>query len=145
MSTPFHTKVSLRGFHFEDAHLTVNLKAGIVAADIGKAVAIDATAANTVKLAGDGDVIVGRLEVVEDRTVEGQLIGTVSFRFANLLPIKSGLTAGEAVVVGSTVVGAGNGEVKALATGSGPTVAAPNHSINFVAEIIGTNAVVVKI
>lgn len=142
-STPFHTGVSLRGFHFEDSHLTVKLKTGIVVADIGKGLAIDPSAANTLKLAGDGDHIIARLETVEDRSIEGTLIGTASFRFSNLLPIKTGLTGSEAVVVGSTVVGAGSGEVKALDDGdSTPT---PNYSINFVAEIIGTNAVVVKI
>lgn len=139
MATPFHYGVSLRGFHFENFNLTVNLAAGITKDDLGKAVAVDATGSNKVKLAGDGDHIIGRLEVVEDRTVEGQLIGTVAFKFANLLPIKSGST----VAAGDTVVGAGGGEVKALADGEGDS--APDHSKNFVAEVIGTNAVVVKI
>lgn len=130
--TPFHTSVSLRGFHFEDFSLTFKLKSGILAADVGKAVAIDATAANTVKLAGDGDKIVGRLATVEDRTIEGTLIGAVELKFANLLPIKTGST----VLVGDTVVGAGAGEVKSAAT--------PDYNDNFVAEIIGTSAVVVK-
>lgn len=128
----FHTKVSLRGFHFEDFHLTFLLASGIVADDIGKAVSFGA-AANTVKLAADGDVIIGRLETVEDRKVEGQLVGAVSLKFANLLPIKSGQT----VVAGDSVQGAGGGEVKKLTTA--------NHSVNFVAEVIGTDAVVVKL
>lgn len=140
-----HQNVTLRGFHWEDSSLTFNLATGITAADIGKAVSIDAGAANKVKLAGDGDIIIGRLASVESRSVEGTLIGAVELQFANTLPIKSGLADGEVVVVGSTVVGAGSGQVKALTTGSGPTVAAPNHSINFVVEIIGTNAVVVKV
>ena len=132
MPTPFHTKVSLRGFHFEDASLTVKLAAGIVAANVGKAMAMS-TVANTLKLAGDGDTIVGRLVSVEDRTVEGQLVGAVEFQFANYLPIK----AGEVVAPGDTVVGAGNGEVKKAATA--------DHNANFVAEVVGSNAVVVKI
>lgn len=132
MSTPFHNKVSLRGFHFEDASLTVKLAAGITQNDIGKAVAMS-NVANTFKLAGADEHIVGRLVSVEDRTVEGQLVGAVEFQFANYLPIK----AGEAVAAGDTVVGAGNGEVKKLAT--------PDHSKNFVAEVVGSNAVVVKI
>ena len=136
-----HTSVTLRGFHFEDFSLSVNLAAGITQSDIGKALAVDATGSNKLKLAGNGDTIVARLASVEDRTVEGTLIGAAEFRFANLLPIKSGLTGGEAVVVGSTVVGAGSGEVKALADSG---TAAPDHSKNWVAEIIGTSAVVVK-
>lgn len=145
MATYSHTNVTLRGFHWETSSLTFNLAAGIVAADVGKAVALDASGDNKVKLAGDGDTIIGRLATVENRTVEGTLVGAVELQFANILPIKAGLVDGEVVAVGSTVVGAGNGEVKALATGAAPTVAAPNHSINFVAEIIGTNAVVVKV
>lgn len=128
----FHTKVSLRGFHFEDFLLTFTLAAGITAADRGKAVSLGA-AANTVKLAGDGDVIIGRLETVEDRKVEGQLVGAVALKFANALPIK----AGEVVAVGDTVVGAGAGEVKKAATA--------DHGANFVAEVVGNEAVVVKV
>lgn len=137
MPTPFHNTVSLRGFHFEDFILTVKLAAGITQADEGKAVTVGA-AANTFKLAADGEDIVGRLLVVEDRTVEGQLVGSVEFRFANHLPIKSG----ETVVAGDTVVGAGNGEVKALKVSG---ASAPDHSKNFVAEVVGSNAVVVKV
>lgn len=131
--TPFHTNVSLRGFHFENWHFTFRLASGIVAADIGKAVSLDATGPNRVKLAADGDVIIGRLVTVENRVAEGQLVGTVALKFANVLPIKSG----ETVVVGNSVQGAGGGEVKALVS--------PNYSLNFVAEIIGTDAVVVKV
>lgn len=137
MPTPFHNKVSLRGFHFEDTSLTVKLAAGITANDVGKAVSMS-NVANTMKLSGDGDFIVGRLVSVEDRTVEGQLVGAVEFQFANYLPIKSG----ETVVAGDTVVGAGSGEVKALKNAGTP---APDHSKNFVAEVVGSNAVVVKI
>ncbi len=129
----FHTKVSLRGFHFEDSHLTFTLAAGITANDVTKAVALDTSAPNKVKLAGADDVIIGRLEVVEDRKVEGQLVGTIALRFANELPIK----AGETVAVGDTVVGAGGGEVK--------KATAANHNANYVAEVIGSKAIVVKI
>jgi hypothetical protein len=128
----FHTKVSLRGFHFEDFILTFALTAGITAADQGKAVSFGA-AANTVKLAADGDTIIGRLETVEDRKVEGSLVGAVALKFANLLPIK----AGQTVAAGDTVVGAGAGEVK--------KATAADHNANFVAEVIGSNAVVVKV
>lgn len=130
MATPFHTQVSMRGFHFEMAHLTVNLAAGITAADIGKAVSQDTAGPNRFKLAADGDVVFGRLEVVEDRVTEGTLVGTVSFQFSNLLP-----KSAAAITVGQSVVGAGGGLVKG---------AAYNGS-NFVAEVIGDNVVVVKI
>ncbi|ESY35760.1 hypothetical protein NKK48_01520 [Mesorhizobium sp. C386A] len=133
MATYSHQNVTLRGFHWEVSSLTFNLATGIVANDVGKGVSVDTSGPNKVKLAADGDTIIGRLASVEDRSVEGTKIGAVELQFANILPIK----AGAVVAVGDTVVGAGAGEVKAAAT--------PNHSANFVAEIIGTNAVVVKV
>lgn len=138
--TPFHYNVSLRGFHFEDFMLTGKLKDGITTDDVGKAIAVDAASgANCFKLAGAGDTIVGRLESVEDRTVEGNLVGAISFRFANTLPIDAAGT----VAVGDTVVGGATAGTVDRLEDTG--VAAPNHSINFVAEIIGTDAVVVKL
>lgn len=127
-----HNKVSLRGFHFEDSIVTMILAAGIVAADVGKAISFGA-AANTGKLAADDDVIIGQLVSVEDRKVEGQLIGAVALRFSNLMPVK----AGDTIAFGDTAVGAGNGEVK--------KAAAKNHNANFVAEVANGFAVVVKI
>jgi len=82
--------VSHNGFFMEDWMLPWNLKAGIVAADVGKAVTIDTSAARTVKLAGNGDVIIGRLEIVEDRAVEGILVGTVAHKGAFKLPYVTG-------------------------------------------------------
>lgn len=70
-------KVSLRGLVHEELMYTFLLTAGIVRADEGKAVVMS-TVANTVSLAGDGDEILGRLELVEDRTIEGVLVGTIS-------------------------------------------------------------------
>jgi hypothetical protein len=104
--------VTLAGYSFEDDMLTFNLASGIVAADVGKAVSVDTSAANTVKLAGDGDEIIGRLETVENRTQEGSLVGAVALRFMQLLPIKSG----ETVAIGDALIGAGAGEVKAQPT-----------------------------
>lgn len=125
--------VRLRGIHFEDWHLPFNLAAGITAGDVGKAVTLDATAANTVKLAGDGDAVLGRLEVVESRVQEGVLVGTVALKFAGVLPVKTG----QVVAVGNTVVGAGAGEVKAAATA--------DHAHNLVVEVLsGNRAVVIK-
>lgn len=135
--TPFHTNVSLAGFHFEDFSLTFKLTAGIVAADVGKAVTISTAAPNTVKLAGADDYIHGRLATVEDRTIEGTLVGAVELKFANTLPIKSG----ETVAVGDTVVGAGAGEVK---TRKVSTVATPDYNANVVVEVVGLVATVVK-
>lgn len=129
--------VSLKGIFIEDFLFPFNLKSGIVAADVGKAVALDSTAANTVKLAGDGDAILGRLEVVEDRTAEGILVGTVSLKGSFKFPVKNG----ETVVVGDVIQGAGSGEVKALAvtsdtnTNAGAIKHASHDGRNIVVEV----------
>ena len=120
--------VSLRGIEHEEFHYPFNLASAVTADDVGKPVAIDATAANTVKVAGDGDVIVGKLATYENRTIEGVKVGAVAlkggFKFA-----KSGTVA-----VGASVQGAGGGAVKALAS--------PNYALNMVVES-GTDYVVV--
>lgn len=107
--------VSLRRFFFEDWQFTFNLASGITSADVGKAVSRDTSAANTVKLVADDENILGRLEQVEDRSQEGQLVGTISIKFLNSLPIASG----ETIAVGDKIVGAGSGEVKAKGTPAG--------------------------
>lgn len=139
MATANMSTVSMRGYKFREFTVTGNLKSGITASDIGKAVAFDATADNTFKLAGDGDAIIGRLSVVEDRTQEGTLVGAIDLKFIDVLPIKSGLTGDDAVARGKTVVGAGSGEVKGLAAAS------TDPSVNLVMAVDGTNAIVMKI
>lgn len=67
--------VTLRGQTQPDSRYTFVLDSTITAEDVGKAVAIKAGSANTVKLAGDGDLIVGRLYSFENRGVEGGLTG----------------------------------------------------------------------
>jgi hypothetical protein len=137
----FHTQVHLSGYSFPDSQLTFKLKSGITTSDVGKAVSLDTSAANTVKLAGDGDVIIGRLETVEDRTNEGTLLGTVALRFAAKLTIKSGLSGAAVVAVGSRVKGAGSGEIKAV---DGSTdLGAPAYPL--VVEVSGSTAWVLKV
>lgn len=126
----FHNVVSLRGIHFNDFFVTMNMPTTVVKADEGKAVSLDTTA-NKAKLAADDAVIIGRLEVVEVRS-STQVLGTIALKFINTLPIKTG----ETVAVGDTVIGAGSGEVKAAM--------AANHNANFVVEVDGSLAVVVK-
>ncbi len=82
------------------------------AADIGKAVAIDATAPYTVKLAGDGDKVLGKLASYEDRVNEGIKVGTVSVAGGFALPRAN---ANIVINVGEFVQGAGAGLVKAAA------------------------------
>lgn len=99
--------VTLRGIPQQQFRFTFVLDAAIVAADIGKPVSIKAGAANTVEIAADGALIVGRLLTVEDRTIEGLKVGTVETKGGFLLN-----TSG-AIAIGNSVVGAGAGAVKA--------------------------------
>lgn len=101
--------ISHRGIEHEDCNYPYNLAAAIVAADVGKAVSIDTTAARTVKLAADGDVIHGWLVSVEDRTIEGLKVGTVSLKGGVRFTRAAGAPA---VTVGAPLCGAGNGEVR---------------------------------
>lgn len=129
-----HQNVTLRGFHFEMASLTVNLATEVTMAHVGHALTVDTTGVNKLKLAGDDDVIVARLATFEDRSAtEGTRVGAAEFQFSNTLPVATGAV----INPGDTVVGAGGGKVKAAA--------AKNYTQNFVGEVIGDLAVVVKI
>ena len=122
--------VTLRGFYQEDFQFTFNISGDPTQDDLTKAVTLDTASANTVKLAGDGDVIIGRLEVLEDRTVEGLKVATVSIKGGNAFPIADA----QVVNVGDTIVGAGAGEVKAAA--------AADWTQNYVVEVVDGLAIV---
>lgn len=100
--------VSLRGLYHEDSAYTFLGAAGLTAADEGKAVTLDTSAANTVKLAGDADVILGRLEKVEVRSVEGVITCTVVINGGFDFPVNPNATASspdETPAVGDYLVG----------------------------------------
>jgi len=82
--------LSNKGRYLEDFQEYFYLADGITAADVGKAVEIDPTGEQKVKLATDDAIIIGRLEVVEDRKQEGILVGTVSLKGFQLLPCEDG-------------------------------------------------------
>ena len=128
--------LSNKGRYLEDFQEYFYLADGITAADVGKAVEIDPTGEQKVKLATDDAIIIGRLEVVEDRKQEGILVGTVSLKGFNYFPVKTGLTGIEAVALGDTVVGAGAGEVKGANDG---TIVTNNPRDNFVKILDATN------
>lgn len=100
-------------FTFDEFTFTYKLAAGTTAADVGKAVELDATAAGTVKLATNDAEIFGRLETFEDRG-NGLLVGAVSRKFRAKLPA----AAGHGIVVGNSVRGAGAGLVEVHLTHS---------------------------
>lgn len=83
MTTPIGV-VSLRGIVHDDFQYTFLVSSATgeaAAADAGvKAMQLDTAAANQVKLTTDGALILGRLEIFEDRTVEGIVTGTVALK-----------------------------------------------------------------
>lgn len=89
-----------------------------IAATAGKAVSLDTTAVNGVKLAGDGDAIFGRIVVPERRTVLGMNVASVARKFKDKLPTVAGYNA----VVGDRVIGAGSGTVKKATANAGAGV-----------------------
>lgn len=116
--------VSLRGLIHPEFQYGFLGAAGITKADEGKVVTLDTTVANTVKLAEDGDPILGRLEVVEVRVQEGTINCTVSIVGGMGMPVatSAGGSPADVPVIGGRVVGAeddeGNGGfVKAGSTG----------------------------
>ena len=124
--------ITNKGRYLEDFQETFYLASGITAADVGKAVSIDTSAAHTVKLAAANDQVVGRLEVVEDRKQEGILVGTISLKGFARFPIAGSLTGVNVVAVGDSIEGAGNGEIRAANDGSAKT---PDHRSNFVKSL----------
>lgn len=102
--------VSLRGIYNEATQFTFKLAASITRADVGKIVALDTSAANTVKLAGDNDVPLGVLHSVEIRIQEGINVGTVGTKDSVAIP-----TTG-VVAVGDSVTGSGTPGVAKKAT-----------------------------
>lgn len=121
-------------FSFEDFIFTYKISGAVTAADVGKAVTIDRTAANTMKLAGDNDPVFGRLETFEDRTQEGIKVGAVSRKFRANLPSTGTLTVGDNVTGSATA-----GVVKASTANSGADV----ENLPTVIEV-GTGFVVVE-
>lgn len=124
--------VSLRGITHEDFHYPFNCADTMTIADVGKPVALDATAARTVKLPADNDVLLGVLVSFEDRTVEGIKVGTVALKGGFKL---TGVT-GHTIVVGDTVIGSATaGQVK--------DAVSANHSQNLVVAVTGDDIEVV--
>ena len=127
------TAVVAHSFSFPDFTFTMNVSGAVTLADVGKAVTLDRTAPNTVKLAGNNDVIYGRLESVEAGGLDGLTVGAVSRKFRAILP-----TDGTAVTVGDSVDGGATaGTVKAQA-------AADSVDRNVVLEVLSGNRVVVE-
>lgn len=112
------------GFPFGNFTFTYALS-GVAATDVavadaaGKVTAWDTAATNTVKLAGDGDAIMGRVYVAENRAVLGIRVASVARKFKEKVPTAAGYTA---PAVGDRVIGGGAGTVKKATANSGAGV-----------------------
>lgn len=131
MASVIGNGVTLLGLNNADDYVTVNLASGITEADEGKAVTWDASAANQMKLAGDGDSVHGYLDKVEKRDNEGILVGSVLMQGF----VKFPLLASDPATYGDSVEGSVGGKVKKSASA---------HSLNTVVDK-GTNFVVVRL
>lgn len=126
MSVPFHTTVHMHGIKNEmfNRSMAFAIPAGLTKKDVeGRALAVDPTGPCRAKLAADGDTIIARLDIYEDRGLV-----TAQFRWSDLMPI----AAGDLVAVGDTVVGAGSG----VTAGFVKKAPANNPHTNWVAEIL---------
>lgn len=133
--------VSLRGLYPEAFIWTFLGATGMTAADVGKAVTIDSSAANTVKLAGDGDRILGIAESVEVRTQDSVITVAVAtkggFKF-DLNPNATAATPDELptpgeFIEGGTATSGAKGYVQKLQSGTSGWQ---------VVEVTGTTSVV---
>jgi hypothetical protein len=81
-----------------------NVSGAVTFANVGELVTQDITAANTVKLLGDGDAPIGYLATFEDRTIEGIKVGTVDHKGGFPIKYTGALAVGDSVV-GSALAG----------------------------------------
>lgn len=129
LSSPFHTGVAMDLVPQNEWLYTMSLASGITEADVGKAVELDTSAENQVKLATDGGTIFGQLQQVEDRDATGQLLGTIAlkgiFEF----------TRSGSIAVGASIQGAGSGTVKSLTANAALNIAVESRDTTVVAYI----------
>lgn len=117
MAIPIGEGVSLRGFYSKNWALTWNLTGTTSSADIGKAMTQDTSAANTARLAGDNDSIIGILQSRENRIQEGVVVGTICMAFSEKLPYTGTIPAIGSQVVGAATLGTVKAATASLGTG----------------------------
>lgn len=105
-------KVVSAGFPLDDVTFTYNLSGDLDRNTLGYAVTQDKTAPSTMKLAGAGDPIHGRLCTIEDRTQQNAGVTcTVQRCFKEQLPA----AIGHGIALGDSVEGHGGGLVQKAA------------------------------
>lgn len=126
--------VTMQGFAGKEH--TLNAPTTFTNADVNKVVVLDTSAANTVKLGSDGDIILGVLEQVEDLRSQAQgVLATVAFEGGFKVTYDGNLA------VGDYVVAAADGKVRKVNTASsgGDTIPAGAHLFQ-VMEIVDSSA-----
>ncbi|QHJ78652.1 MAG: hypothetical protein [Caudoviricetes sp.] len=94
-------KVTTVGLPIRESRFTFVGQTSMTSADVGKAAALAlGSEANTVKLAGDGDIPLGRIE-----TVEVEMNGDVSVSVLLLGGFRLNCAVGEKFQAGDTIVG----------------------------------------
>lgn len=112
--------VSLQGIVPQDFIATWNVTGAVTAADVGNAVALDTSASNSVKLAGDDTIVLGILASYENRVQEGIKVGAIATKGFFKVPYVNGATA-LVPIVGHSVKGSATaGAVKPVAAYAGP-------------------------
>ena len=93
--------LTLKNLHVENFAFAFYLETSVTEDDIGKAVTADTSANMTMKLAGDGDVVMGFLDTFEDRgdfkIGAVQLKGGFAFKYEGTAP-----TLGNGIVGSAT-------------------------------------------
>ena len=111
------------GFPLDDFTFTYQLTGvaqtdNAAAATAGKVVSLDASKPGAVKLAADGETIIGRIFLAENRAVQGFMTAAVQRKFKEKVPAAEG----HGIVIGDSVVGAGDGLVKKAGAKNGSLV-----------------------
>jgi hypothetical protein len=104
----------------QETKVTFYLNSAIVQADVGKAVKV--SAANTVNLLAEDDLIFGVLTTFENRVQEGVKTGAVGLKGGYRFTYETGDT----VAVGDSIVAAPAGEVKKAGAANNTKVIAVN-------------------
>lgn len=138
-------KVSLSGIVHDDfwyTFLLSSVSGEATDADAGvKAVEVDTTGQNRVKLATEGAKILGRLEVYENRTVEGIVVGTVSLKGGVRFYVNPNATASpdETPAAGDYLVGSVDDTGKRGYVRKASTVEAQAGKDNWLVVEVGTD------
>lgn len=94
--------VTLSGFYPPHFDFTFNLAAGVTAAHVGCAVAIDLAQNNAVKMPADNERVVGVLRSFENRVIESMVVGGVNTKASCTLKYNGVIAVGDSICGSAT-------------------------------------------